>query len=115
MNRMHGIIFRKLKGKGADVILDVGKIVHIRNRKRLFCLTDKDKPYVIEIEYHDPKNEMTIYPVIGGTGGVSLSSYYRPTRWISSRYNKEDMDDDIEQIRKDMLKLDGLNEKICSW
>ena len=93
---MKGIIFHTSKGiKGWSELgiltVDVYKIKDIYYKKRLFCIFNKDHPYNLTIDYHEPRESIGLAPGINLYGGFTFSLVKKVhlTANITKRYKTE--------------------------
>lgn len=85
-------------------MFDVNKIMSIYYRRRLFCITDIDKPFVLEFTYDEPHFKIT---------PVSYSKYHKSYdlipvdhKFYSFRYeSEEDCENEISVIRQKQKQI----------
>ena len=119
---MKGIIFHTLKGiKGwSDLsisIIDVYKIKNIYYEKRLFCIFNKNHPYNLIIEYHEPTESIGLVPGINFNGGLTTSLVNKVSLIanITKRYKTEiEVKNEIEEIKIKQNKIELLKKKFIS-
>ena len=117
---MNGILFHTLKGiKGWGELcistIDVNKITHIYNKKRLFCIFNKDHPYNLTIKYYEPKESYSLAPGISFYGGItaSLVKEVQLIAYITKRYKTEiEVQNEIKEIKMKQQKIELFTQKI---
>lgn len=83
--------------------IDVRKVIKIDYRKRLFCIFDTEYKYSLEMEYLNPRSELSAAPVItsGGHCGTGFYNEYIETSEMTLRYKTEkEVIDEIDEIKK---------------
>lgn len=94
--------------------IDVRRIINIRYRKRLFCITDRAFKFTLEIEYYEPRSKPpTPMPVINGYFKVDPISYaYDKPRLMTLRYKSEyQIKRQIEMVKNLQNILKKLDDK----
>jgi hypothetical protein len=83
--------------------VDIRKVIKINYRKRLFCIFDTEYKYSMEIEYFNPRSEISSSTVItsGGHVGFGIYNQYVETSEMTLRYKTEkEVIDEIDEIKK---------------
>ena len=119
---MKGIIFHTLKGiKGWSELsistIDIYKIKNIYYEKRLFCIFNKNHPYNLIIEYHEPTESIDLVPGINFNGGITISlvSQMNLITDITKRYKTEiEVKNEIEEIKIKQKKIELFKQKIAN-
>ena len=92
--KMRGLIFHEIKaafGWGSEINkLDVSCINYYHTHYRLFKIMQRDLPYTLTINYHQPEEHVVINPVIGGNG-FSINKYTSLNKTITFRYPTEEL------------------------
>lgn len=92
--------------------IDVRKVIDITHRKRMFCIFDPDYLWIMNIEYDNPINTVSVLPVISANGsvGVALAREYEPSSIITLRYKSlleiENEKSEIKRLQEIIKKYD---------
>lgn len=88
-----GYLFQTIKHQSNKYILDVGRIISVDCRQRLFCIFDRNLPYQLDITYYKPSvsTSLGINPIIGGNGGIMLANetVHKQNENLNYRYKTE--------------------------
>lgn len=83
--------------------VDVRKVINMDYRKRLFCINDTEYKYSLEIEYYDPRSELSVTYIRSASGHVETRFYnhYEETSEMTLRYKTEkEIINEINEIKK---------------
>ncbi len=116
---IHNILFHQLKGikswSHCLTKIDIGKVVSISSRKRLFKIIDQDYPYILNIEYIEPKTSVKIISNILSRIHIGSITVKRTvlTRCITLRYKSEtEVEDEIDEVLKKYRQLKSYTDKL---
>ena len=81
--------------------VDIRKISNVKYHKRLFCIFDAEYEYTLFFSYYNPHSELAVAPIIGGKGGIVLTSEYSETSTVTLRFKTlKDVNAEIDSINK---------------
>lgn len=89
---------------------DVGTITDVTIRERLFTFTDENKPYLLQISYHMPKNVSGLTLAYSPRGGLGIAgdTYYddENIEGATFRGNLNEVEQEFNEISRMQEKLD---------
>lgn len=83
--------------------IDVRKVIDIKYKKRLFCIIDREYKYNLEMEYLNPRSEISPVALITFSGNLGIGFYneHIETSVMTLTYKTEkEVIDEINEIKK---------------
>jgi hypothetical protein len=90
--------------------LDVVLVKEMNVRKRLFCITNRDFPFTLDIIYHDPHVDNYFIP--GANHSITSCALYENTSEMTFRFKTHE--DAIFELNRIKEKKEGVNKYLES-
>lgn len=93
-----------------NIRFDVGTITRVEMRKRLFCIFDRDRPYVLTVTTFEPHQSTDVQPAfVDGKIGFTLQNTYEPYKRRHFRViSREACQEYVWEIEEKQKKLDQI-------